>query len=191
MLGSLPRASRPGGGSTPTPAIISRERRAHNMAKEKQDATSGAVAVSASEGRTFDDDVLKGISSLQDAFNVLNTAGIPFESMDDYGNGFEVLEDKNQLVKKPFAILEWRFNAGDMGEFVSATCVTEKGDKVIINDGSTGILRQLRTVTETREKLGIANVQAGLICKHGLRRSDYQYTDSKGESRPATTYYLA
>lgn len=161
------------------------------MANEKQDATSGAVAVSASAGRTFDDDVLKSISSLQDAFNVLNAAGIVSESMDDYGNGFEVLEDKNLLIKKPFAILEWRFSVGDMGEFVSATCVTEKGDKLIINDGSTGILRQLRTITKTREKLGVANVQAGLICKRGLRRSDYQYTDGKGESRPATTYYLA
>jgi hypothetical protein len=103
----------------------------------------------------------------------------------EYGTGFEVLDKdaKGQLVGVPFIILDWVINEGDFGEFVSLRLVTQDNRKLIVNDGSTGIAKQVREMAEAGE-------QRAVYVKKGLRRSDYEYTDKNGAKKPATTFYL-
>lgn len=91
-------------------------------------------------------------------------------------------EGKDKLIGEAFFILDWRFNTGDQGEFVSLRVVTKRGVKYIVNDGSTGIFAQIQKAA--------TKVDGGIACRHGLRRSDYTYTDQKGAERPASTYYI-
>jgi hypothetical protein len=129
---------------------------------------------------TFDDIVALFPDGLVDASQVL-------------GDGFTLLDsdDKIRLVGVPLALLEWRFtDNGKFGEFVSIRLaqLDEAGINIvgryIVNDGSTGIKDQLKDYSTTYGQNG------GLIVRNGLRRSEYDYTDDKGATRPAVTYYL-
>lgn len=139
----------------------------------------------------FTEDQLSDVKTVDDAFRVLESAGMSTASIDDFGSGFTLVEDKQALVGAEMLLLQWRFNGGDFGDFVSVTAVTRDGRRVIFNDGSTGIMAQLAGVTRKRDKAGEVNPQAGLLCPRGLRKSEYTYTDDKGQSRPAQTFYLA
>lgn len=135
------------------------------------------------------DDDLYGITSFTEAMQFADT-GNGVEDYADYGTGFEVV-DKETLLRTPFVILEWRFHDGDIGEFVSFSAVTEDGRKVVVNDGSTGILQQLRKVSDKRIENGVPDPQTRLLVKKGLRVSRYKFLDDKGKERDAATYYLA
>lgn len=147
------------------------------------------------------DTALGAIDSFDAALMLLQDAGVVVESAADYGSGFSVVE-KESLVGVPFVIVEWRFNDGKFSEpFVSAECVTKHGDKVVINDGSTGICRQLREIAEQRENAGNPNARMGLVVPNGLTRTDYWFNEDTKETSskpqtgkgwgPARTYYLA
>lgn len=140
--------------------------------------------------RGLGDDVLANINGFDSALAALENAGIGYESISDYGTGFSVT-DKEKLVGVPFIALEWRFNTGDFGSFVSAAIVTKTGQKLILNDGSTGIREQFQMVSAKRSADGHKSPQAGLMVPNGLSVSNYNYTDEKGEVRPARTYYLS
>lgn len=148
-------------------------------------AANGEVAIPA---QRFSDDRLRDIASFDDAAALLAEHEIPVVAADQVmGNGFTVISDKGFLCGIPMILLSWHFNRGDNGEFVSVHAVANlPGNslgKYVINDGSTGIYRQLREYTDKTTKT------AGLVVKRGLRRSDYQYDDS-GETKNATTFYL-
>jgi hypothetical protein len=106
-----------------------------------------------------------------------------------------VVEDKRQLVDVPFVSLQWRFNPGDYAnEFVSATILTRDNKLFILNDGSKGICRQYKELTEkTGEQRG------PILHTAGLRVSEYFFNpdDPKEKSKtfkegwqPAATFYL-
>lgn len=157
------------------------------MAKDQTDAANEVA-----QRTLFSDDELAELHSTSDVNELLANAGIVPESFDDYGSGFSVLEDKRQLIKVPFYILEWRVNAGDMGEFTSLVAMTERGDKYVVNDGSTGIHEQLAAVVKRREAKGITGpaLRAGLVVRKGLRVSDYE-VEIDGKMSKASTFYLA
>ena len=146
-----------------------------------------------SVARVVSGSMLASISDFASALAVLDDAGIGYESISDYGDGFAVVS-KDKLVDRKFIIVEWRFNDSDkvMGkQFVSAACVTETGEKVIINDGGTGVCSQLAEVSRIREESNSPSPFAGLLVPGGLVKSDYTYTDAKGNETEATTYYLS
>ena len=143
----------------------------------------------------FTDNILATMTDFNSAVEIFQTAGVSVESFDDYGTGFKVTE-KERLIGVPMVLVEWRFNAGKYGEnFVSVAAVTKHGDKVIFNDGSTGIRAQLEMVTEQRIGKSHPTPQAGLLVENGLTRSDYEVDlpNAKGEivPTPASTFYLA
>lgn len=108
----------------------------------------------------------------------------------DYGSGFSVLDtkDKGRLVGVPLIILDYNFNDGDNGQFVSLSVVTNANEKLIVNDGSTGIAKQ---ILEINAALPEGDGNKAIFVKKGLRRSDYEYTDKEtGQKKPATTFYL-
>lgn len=113
---------------------------------------------------------------------------------EELGSGFTVMktDDKAQLVGVGFLIAEWHFAEGDNGEFVSLTVITEKNEKLIVNDGSTGIRDQVHDL----ESRGFF---APILVRNGLRVSEYFYDPNTGEKfknkadglKKATTFYLA
>ena len=135
--------------------------------------------------RRFADSELANIGSFSDALNLLNENQYSaVDYAEKYGTGFKVLDtkDKGQLCDVPFMALEWSFNEGDQGTFVSLAIVTEAGQKLILNDGSTGILAQMIEVTRDRMAAGATLDEAthGLLVRNGLRKSEYP-TDETGK----------
>lgn len=121
----------------------------------------------------FDDEQLRSIQTYEDAERLLleEYGADAISDIGDWiGNGFRVLskEQKSLLVGKPFLILDWSFNTGDMGQFVSARIMTV-GDngKFVLNDGSSGIYADLRELTNRTRK------NTGYRVKGGLRVSQY------------------
>lgn len=150
------------------------------------DATGAEVSL---RGPEFDSAALAAIDSFDAALALVqDTLGAVDVASDELGDGFAILDDKAKLVGVPSLFISWNFNIGDYGEFVSAMVVArnESGAplKVILNDGSTGIYKQLSDYTAKTSKMG------GLFARQGLRRSDYTYTDKDGKTAPATTYYI-
>lgn len=108
-----------------------------------------------------------------------------------FDSGGNIL-DKKELIGAPFLIGEIRFQKGDFGPFVSVTAVNAANEEFVFNDGSTGVYRQLAGWARDRkltkdEKPESGTYQVRLVCKRGLRVSEYEGPGG----RPARTYYLA
>lgn len=137
------------------------------------------------------DDALAEIQSFDDALALINETfgGAVVEADKTLGTGFAVLDDKNKLIDVPFVAVKIDEHTSEIsaeGKFVSLHVVTQDGRKLIVNDGSTGIYAQVQALWERKPELrGLP-----LMVRHGLRRSDYTYTDTDGKQKPATTYYL-
>jgi len=117
-----------------------------------------------------------------------------FDVFDKEADGIlslEIWDDKSKLISVPFLILEWRFNTGDIGDFVSVEFMLQDGTKGVFNDGSTGILRQLQQLTLVRTESNHPSPTAGRFVSKGLRVSRYQAEMQDGSMRAAETYYLA
>ena len=161
------------------------------------DSTSKDLAVAPK----FTDDELSVLDSFEAAIQLFAEKGLSVDSVTDYGHGFSLLTtgEKTNLVGKPMILVEWTFNDsskfadadGVAAEFVSVFAILKTGQKVIFNDGSTGIAAQLKGVTEKRVREGHKSPTQGLIVPMGLVASTYPYTDDKGRTSEATTYYLS
>lgn len=137
---------------------------------------------------------LGAIESYADAEAAFNSDFVSFSVGGDYD-----LVDKSTLVGVPFIVLRWRFTVpaegkprystenNPDGEFVSVECITDKDQKVVFNDGSSGVYAQLKAVSSTGR-------QQGGKCNQGLRVSEYEYesVDKRGKvvMLPARTFYL-
>ena len=127
----------------------------------------------------YSEDEIKGLTSFGDAVALANEKGGITDGK-DLGIGLEVVE-KEQLVGVEMILLEWRFNSGDFGPFVSVTAMTKDNRKLVFNDGSTGIFSQLEEIADTGKT-------GNIYLRKGLRKSTYDNPQGEGKS---TTYYLA
>lgn len=121
------------------------------------------------------------------------------ESISDYGDGFEAVQDKSDLVGVPLILIEWRFGTsdkyyndkGELAEYVIVRAMTASGHKIFFSDGGTGIYAQLRRVTDSRVAAGnVERSQCGLGVRAGLVRSEYT-TVIDGKKTPGETFYLS
>lgn len=152
-----------------------------------QTARNGvAIPVNADSSiiRELTDDVLRQIGGTGDAFaDAMQIAeqlyGEVRSVAEDFGSGFQLTPDKNELVGKKFVLLKWSFTQGDFGVFASAALVTADGKKLIINDGSTGLCEQLRQYSIKTGKFG------GYVAPRGLRTSSYATCKGCGQPRSA------
>lgn len=174
------------------------------MVKEKVNTKTGEIVeVQSSEvpelfeefrndGFRISQDTARQINSLDDWEKFVGRDLVDF---DEVMPSFQILnkENKETLCGIELLLLDWRFNLskkiiknGHQAEFVSVLCLNmDSGEKVIINDGSTGIYQQLKAVTNLK------GIQGGLLVRGGLRKSEYPYETPDGSIVEATTYYLA
>lgn len=112
------------------------------------------------------------------------------------GSLFPVV-DKEVLLKMPFIILDWQWNTdpNTKTEYVSLHVIAQDNQRWCVNDGGTGIYRQIKQwehdQPERKTMIDIPN---------GLRKSEY-IAKYKGVDKdtgeivdmqsPATTYYIA
>lgn len=119
----------------------------------------------------FDDALLRGIATFEDAVKLTAEVwGGITPAGEHIGNGFSVLpnEQKSRLIGVGFIILTMKMHDGDYGEYASMLIVTANNDRLILNDGSTGIYYQARTLIEVTGKSG------GIHVPDGLRLSEYE-----------------
>ncbi len=136
--------------------------------------------------------ILDDMESFEDAMNAIAAAGLAVHVI----NTTELIEDKDTLIGKEFLIIAYRMNAdGDFGEFVSVMALTRDNRRIVFNDGSTGIKLQLAELAQK-------GITSRILCKDGLRRSDFRFDEKSGDivkrtdprygdSKPAKTYYLS
>jgi len=109
-------------------------------------------------------------------------------------NPFEPI-DKSQAINIPHLIVQWRFSAGDYGEFVIVYAIARLDNgtdwQILYADGGKGIYEQLKSLTDQRIADGHPHPQGGALVRGGLAPSDYTFTDDEGKERPARTYYLS
>lgn len=151
----------------------------------------------------FTDEQLAGIKEYADVEALFKAAGVNVVKVSDYGTGFEILDtkDKGRLVGVPFVIIEGYVNQGEQGDFVSLAVITKTGEKLIINDGSSGICAQFVMMVNQRTAKGDVNPHMGIGVENGLTESKYYYNEKTQEKRrvkpdgdewkPASTFYLS
>lgn len=143
------------------------------------------------------DATLNSLKTVEDAIRAL---GVSDQSELDWNESqWKLLEDKSKLIGKKFLAVQWRFQQSKEylgSEFVSVYLITadtiDGENTFVINDGSTGICQQLRTLTDTRLEAGHKTPQSGALVKGGLKLSEYDRTDEKGTViGKGKTYYLS
>lgn len=103
---------------------------------------------------------------------------------------WEVLKDKARLIGVPFMIADVAHYVGKFGDAVAVMLLTEDNHRYVINDGSSGIYRQVMDIVNRTGR------KAGLKCPNGLRASTYTKTitdpfEGTTKDMEATTYYIA
>lgn len=155
-----------------------------NVARDDipQDETVAEKSAEIARIEQFDDAQLRAIVSIDDAFKLAAEVwGEISDAGELIGSGFTPVPDggKARLVDVPFIVLNLRFNTGDFGEYASAMIVTQGGDRLVLNDGSTGIYYQFRELVEVSKRHG------GWMLKRGLRESVYATCTKCGMPRMA------
>lgn len=143
--------------------------------------------------RQLSSDQLANIKSYDDIFT--EDFG-EYVDASDIGDGF-AMGDKAQLVGKELSIIDWEYGKNnDFGNpFVIVRLVTKTPfQKLVITDGSTGIMRQLELIYQL-SKGTIKKIR----CKNGFRASEYWVDDVTGKpvgddyagkKKKAVTYYI-
>lgn len=133
----------------------------------------------------MDDETLGSLGSFSDVLGLAQSVGATVvEYSEEFGSGFTLVKDKNQLLGVEFMIVEMKIHEGVHGDFSVLHLVTIDDRKMIIVDGSTGIHAQVSAMLSK-------GVSQFVHVKDGLNRSDYTYTDENGKEIPASTFYLS
>jgi hypothetical protein len=142
------------------------------------------------QSTVFSENALRSLDSFEAAMALAQEVhGSLADAANELGDGFSLITDLKPFINVPVVILEWTFRDGDFGTYVSLRFVARMQGggvvKGIYNDGSTGIMAQLQKYSEESGRSG------GLVTRNGFRVSEYTYTDQDGNTRPASTWYIA
>ena len=147
--------------------------------------------------KVLTDTELNSIKTIEDAIQALGVTDPSGLSWD--ASPWTLLTDKDKLVGRAFLAVQWKFHQSKEylgSEYVSVYVITQDSlngeTHFVINDGSTGIARQLRELTDDRELSNHPNPFSGALVKGGLKLSEYDRTDEKGTIiGKGRTYYLS
>jgi hypothetical protein len=145
--------------------------------EEELEAISTDIVVKPLEGIRAVDDM-----DLAEYEAWLETEGV--ELVDVEGSKWRLIKDKDSLINVPFIIAKVRFNEGKLGGFASVCCYLENKEKIIFNDGGSGVYATLRAY-EAKGRT------SGIRCLGGLRVSRYDKELDDGKVIAAQTYYLS
>lgn len=141
---------------------------------------------------------LRSIESLDDVMALINVGfGGVEQAAEVLGDGFDPLEDKDDLIGVPFVVVNFRLGEGEYnktgttdngapGKFLSMRVITipktvdDPIRKYTVIDGGTGIMKQVVGWAKRSGRGG------GLMCPNGLRKSTYNHP----EYGPGTTHYI-
>jgi hypothetical protein len=151
-----------------------------------------SVASAVKNDNTFTDAQLRSVDSFEAALALASQEyGDVLDAADEIGSGFVNLDNKDRLIDTTFLILSFAISEGDfrgddgfLQHFASVRVVTRAGEKFWFTDGGTGIYRQLEDLAVRSGRKG------GILVNNGLRKSEYEFEDSKGNMQPGVTYYL-
>jgi hypothetical protein len=130
----------------------------------------GGTTTAPSEG-------LEKYRSLPQSFNDAMAGAVDSSEV----TGQSELVEQDTLIGVPFVIWDWKFQQGDFNrEYINVQVITADNRRLCFNDGGVGIGPTLQE-TEVGTKI---------VCKKGLRRSDYE-TVVNGEKIKAHTFYLS
>lgn len=163
--------------------MVAKNGNTENQTPETAVDASTSTTVEPIDG--FDESTLRDLTSMSDVL-ALTKDRIP-NIAEVLGNGFEILDNKMRLVDVEFVIVrygEHKSDKGSKGTFATIHVITSNGNKYVVNDGSTGIQEQLKEIKEEHGRV------APLYVPRGLRVSEYDYTDEKGNTSKAQTFYL-
>lgn len=143
------------------------------------------------------DTELNSITTIEDAIQALGVTDPSGLSWD--ASPWTLLTDKDKLVGRAFLAVQWKFHQSKEylgSEYVSVYVITQDSlngeTHFVINDGSTGIARQLRELTDNRVDAEHKTPYGGALVKGGLKLSEYDRTDEKGTIiGKGRTYYLS
>jgi hypothetical protein len=141
--------------------------------------------------QVFDENVLETFKTMEEVIAYANSIGV--NTQDNEADGIfslDIIDDKDVLAGTPFMLLSWRFNKGTWGEFVSCEIMDNSGNHAILNDGSSGICKQLRDLTDYRTENGHPTPSALRYVKSGVKASRYTHEMEDGTEIQAVTYYL-
>lgn len=147
----------------------------------------------------MDEATINRVASFQEALQTAaQVTGFTQADLVYQASAYPLLENKDALIGVPFIIMEAKFseskkykNADGVGNrFVILYVVTEQDEKWTVTDGSTGIAADIERLITEREEKGLMPSNQAILVKNGLTRSDYEYTDEKGNVSDASTYYL-
>lgn len=136
---------------------------------------------------------LREVTTWDDAEKYLTDVfGDVRDAQKDIGDGYTLLPstaDKDLLINVPLMVMGFAFTPGDFGaEFCTMRVMTktpitvngESTNRVIVNDGGTGLAAQLRQWSNDH-----GGRMGGLKAMRGLRKSVYE-----GDFGEGTTHYL-
>lgn len=143
------------------------------------------------------DTELNSITTIEQAIQALGVTDPSGLSWD--ASPWTLLTDKDKLVGRAFLAVQWKFHQSKEylgSEYVSVYVITQDSlngeTHFVINDGSTGIARQLRELTDNRVDAKHKTPYGGALVKGGLKLSEYDRTDEKGTIiGKGRTYYLS
>jgi hypothetical protein len=140
------------------------------------------------------DEVIAGIDSFASALELFNADSGIVQIGDVAGDGFSLLKEKESLENVPFLIIDWNevTDPETTRDYASIRLITTDNRKYRVNDGSTGIYKQLKQI---RDKHGLTT---GIGVPKGLFKSEYFVNKQgeivaknyEGEKSKATTFYL-
>jgi hypothetical protein len=115
------------------------------------------------------------------SFSAIMAEGDVYDASSVTGETYQRLDrnQKRQLVGVPFIIEDHEIREGDQGLYSIVRLVTQRNERYSFTDGGMGITQALDKVEGGTK----------LLCKTGLRASDYE-VEVDGVKRKATTYYL-
>lgn len=128
------------------------------------------------------------VTSWDDVLKHFAPAGGLVDAAEAFGDGSELIDDKELLIGKAFVVLEWRYIMDEESgrEYANILVMLRDGNvKLRFNDGSTGVYAQCKDHEEKYGKTG------GILCRKGLRKSEYTKELLDGSRTKATTYYFS
>jgi len=133
--------------------------------------------------------------TFDEAVALLNAQGVLIETAEQVNPDAFPEVAKEKLVNVPIMLLTWNISDPDRLEFenqyIVVRGITKAGKRFRFSDGSTGIFKQLKQITQKRIAQGNPTPNAGLVIENGLVKSDYTFMGENGKPQAATTFYLA